>query len=817
MPRLRPLLVFLASTTLLLALAACSVTITPPIGPDGTVPETVPETTAGTVPETIPPAADLLPAPLYFLNSLGQVMRVERDGQTLTQLTNEPIPITDFDVSPTDGRLLYVSNNNLITVTTDGTRTVKITGDPLLDGDYVGQIVNAIRSPRFAPSGEAIAFAFNGINLAEVGPTPVYELLRPSDPHPDLTGELPSGPTRFYLSMEWSPDGERLLEEFAFYPEAGGLAIDTITSEPADKPLFLVSTDEDAPLVGDWAWSRDGLRGYIASNLQVYGVPGLAEVDAQTGFVTLLAPGLPLVDVPDAPLTFFRAPHERADGTVLVFVAAQGTPDEPLLYTPHELVDGELAALVDDSFALWGDVLWSDASDGAVITLGDEYVGTRPVGALVWVPMNEAPMDEAMEGEAVALSGIGSNLRWGPVDLALDEITLPDTDGATQAEAAITAQMAEEFDLTVGTDDGFDGVVARRLDGAAVGGGPFWVAHTTGFRPFDPLRSHLAAIYTEGDDGYALVDSLELDGLDADSPLGPDYLFKETVNQVALELGEPTSRLWLNVEGGAGAHSGTYQLLSFDGETLRTEVTGFSASPGAGQLVDLGNDATTEVALDATDYYVFCYACGVRELSYVVLRWDGEAFVPMELETLDDGAASEAVVSANNELVTLAEANLWRDALALLDDADGPPRENEVYAHNAELVRFLGEARRELTRSEPLDFTLLRKLFYGDYEAAVDELRPYEIADLLDPVPESPLFAGTVAEGFDETIAEYIIRYATDALAVQPDNAAAHYLLGWAQNLLDRTDPAALENIERATELAPGDDLYSKSLAFLQG
>ena len=229
-------------------------------------------------------------------------MRVERDGKTLTQLTNEPQPITDFDVSPTDGRLVYVSNNNLIELATDGTRTVKIMGDFLLDGDYVGQIVNAIRSPRFSPSGGLIAFALNGINLAETGPTPVYEVLRPSDPHPDLTGRQPDGRIRFYLSAEWGPNGERLIEEFGYYPEAGGLAIDAITNEPTDTPVFLVSANGDAPLVGDWAWSRDGLRGYIASSLQVYGIPGLAEIDVQTGFTTLLLAGSSPIVVPDAPV-----------------------------------------------------------------------------------------------------------------------------------------------------------------------------------------------------------------------------------------------------------------------------------------------------------------------------------------------------------------------------------------------------------------------------------------------------------------------------------------------------------------------------------
>ncbi len=54
MPRLRPWLVFLVSTALLLALAACNMTVTPPIDPDGTLPGTTPGTLPGTMPGTLP-------------------------------------------------------------------------------------------------------------------------------------------------------------------------------------------------------------------------------------------------------------------------------------------------------------------------------------------------------------------------------------------------------------------------------------------------------------------------------------------------------------------------------------------------------------------------------------------------------------------------------------------------------------------------------------------------------------------------------------------------------------------------------------------
>ena len=40
-------------------------------------------------------------------------MRLEQDGQTVTQVTSTAAPITDFDVSSTTGALAYVSDNDI--------------------------------------------------------------------------------------------------------------------------------------------------------------------------------------------------------------------------------------------------------------------------------------------------------------------------------------------------------------------------------------------------------------------------------------------------------------------------------------------------------------------------------------------------------------------------------------------------------------------------------------------------------------------------------------------------------------------------------
>ena len=65
-----------------------------------------------------PTTPAVLPAPLYFLALSGttpQIWRIETNGTTRSQITQEAAGVTDFDVSPRDGSLAYVSGNALIT------------------------------------------------------------------------------------------------------------------------------------------------------------------------------------------------------------------------------------------------------------------------------------------------------------------------------------------------------------------------------------------------------------------------------------------------------------------------------------------------------------------------------------------------------------------------------------------------------------------------------------------------------------------------------------------------------------------------------
>ncbi len=259
----------------------------------------------------------------------------------------------------------------------------------------------------------------------------------------------------------------------------------------------------------------------------------------------------------------------------------------------------------------------------------------------------------------------------------------------------------------------------------------------------DAPQPHALALYTRTEHGWQQVALTAFD--DVDGASGPDYLDAGSVAQVQVE----PDNLWLEMHGGVGAHSGVYRLLRFDGEAFTTEAYGFSSSPGAGQVADLNEDGVGEVLLDATDYYVFCYACGVRYPFTSVLRWDGEVMTPVELALLGESAVKD-LRQRNNQAVEFAQAGLWKDALALLPLVEGDTQtpDVETAAWNTVLIRLNGEAQQYALENEI--YPILENLFYGDYLAAVEPFRVYTPEEIF--AQPSVLVTGTVAEGWEDSI-----------------------------------------------------------------
>jgi tetratricopeptide (TPR) repeat protein len=365
---------------------------------------------------------------------------------------------------------------------------------------------------------------------------------------------------------------------------------------------------------------------------------------------------------------------------------------------------------------------------------------------------------------------------------------------------SLMESLAETIPLRgAGSDSGFDGVNIFALN-APVGAPDLWVAHTYGIRPFDPLLNHFVALFGYSAGAWTEVSRLELEC--------PDYVDAAGVAQVEIS----PEIVWLTVDGGAGAHSGCFALLRWDSAALEIAVESFNSSPGAGEVTDVDGDGQNEVLLNGTEPYIFCYACGVRLYAAQILRWTGDALVAVQLTNLPE--TEDATLRAiNNGAVALAEASLYPDALALIRQALTMAPDDERIYWNAQEIELYAANR--LFYAEEGAYPLLGYVFYGDYAAALEEMRPLTPEAIFSL--ESPLILGTAAEMWIGELSQYLIMFADGALAVQPDLAEAYFLRGWARFLADPNDPAVLTDVAQAAQLAPYDPLIVESNDYLQG
>jgi hypothetical protein len=105
-------------------------------------------------------------------------------------------------------------------------------------------------------------------------------------------------------------------------------------------------------------------------------------------------------------------------------------------------------------------------------------------------------------------------------------------------------------------------------------------------------------------------------------------------------------------------------------------------------------------------------------------------------------------------------------------------------------------------------------LFYGDYPAALDALRPYPPDQIFSL--SGPLIKGTAAEGWEPTLANWITQTTNSAVQMQPNLAAAYFLRGWGEYLANAKDPAARQDVARAAQLDSNEPLYAQSDVYLK-
>ena len=305
-------------------------------------------------------AASLLPHSMYFINNdsagLAQVYRLDQDGVTVTQLTFEPANVDDYDVSIIDGSVVYVSNNQLLTVNADGSSRSMIFGGGARDED--NPFLTNITSPVWSPNGETIAFGYKGLNFYSIVSGQSNRVLE--DQIDDLGGGL-SFPRELYWPETYSADGSKLIITLGYY-EGASSAIYYLNG----GALVRLSGDEGAIICcSDYHLTSDGSALFAASPSSGMFNAGLWRVDTATGNVTTLL----LTSYDTNPDEVADNPFLAADGQLYFFYASVPNADEFINRPPLQLVrsaaDGVTGrtVLCPETFQNMNEALWApDAS-----------------------------------------------------------------------------------------------------------------------------------------------------------------------------------------------------------------------------------------------------------------------------------------------------------------------------------------------------------------------------------------------------------------------------------------------------------------------
>lgn len=427
--RFRPLLAF---WVLALAALACDLPIPPisippvgttplpPASPDsnelgtavaGTLtaaaPGTAGETATSPAPATEEPAetgapATSLPHTLYYLGNdqqgLFQVFRLEQDGITRQQITSEEDNVSDYDVSPVDGSVAYVANNQLLLVNADGSnRRVLVDGGTM---DPNNPFLNTISSPVFSRDGQTLAYGYRGLQLHSLA-TGTSEMILENQI--DDVGSGLFVPRELYSPERYSPDGTKLLITLSYYEGASSAIY-----YPATRALVRLTGGEGALICcEDTEWAFDSSSFYAANPSMGMFSSGLWRVDAATGAVTTLIPG----DAGGGNFNVADEAYLAPDGQLYFLFATVPAPEGIITRSPLQLVrsapDGATGrtVLVSDTFDLLNEALWApDASFviAAIAPSQEVYQG------------GEARMIYLDGRSQSVLAPFAQQMKWGP-------------------------------------------------------------------------------------------------------------------------------------------------------------------------------------------------------------------------------------------------------------------------------------------------------------------------------------------------------------------------------------------------------------------
>ena len=404
----------------------------------------------------------------------------------------------------------------------------------------------------------------------------------------------------------------------------------------------------------------------------------------------------------------------------------------------------------------------------------DTPPGATPVPGTVEGTSTPAPVEPGVSPTPTPTTDTGE-LR----DLMLSSLTATAT--SAQMDRALTALEVESFPLDVP-------------------GREVWFALSTGSGVYElPDAAHVAGIYDHRADGsWVETARLVLES-------GPSVAAAEIV-PIRGASGFP---IWIAVTGSTGAHGGTFELLRYNGTSLSTELWWFSPSPDAALITDLDLDSVPEIVLNASDPYVFCYACGVEDYAEVIYRWRDEQ--PTLVSIVETPGESEAAV-LNSRAARLVEADLWREALTMIEAAHAAAPDDTEILWNAIQIRRVAAVR--LAQAGAPQQPLVTSVLAGEYGPALELIRGLSPADVFDA--DGPLVSDTVAIGWQEAMGQYLIDHATRALAVSPDLHEAYAVRAVGQVLLRQGAwGEALADMDAAAALQPDEPFYQAAIEYL--
>lgn len=363
-------------------------------------------TAAPASPSTVAPdstSSDILPHSLYYLANdaagILQVYRLEKDANTVSQITFETANVEDYGVSPVDGSVAYVVNNQLFTINAEGgNRSLIVDGGAL---DEINPFVNKLSNPVWSNDGQTIAFGYKGLNFYSIA-SGQYNLLIPNQIEDQGNGFI--FPNELIFPEKFSPDGNKLLLTLGYY-EGASAAI----YYPNGGALVRLQGEHRGIICCDTArWSADSASIYSASSTFGMFAAGLWKVDAATGNVSTLFLG----DFDTDPIQAAEAPFLAPDGNLYFFYASLPNTGDMVNRPPLQLVrsapDGvtNRTVLRPETFNLNNEYLWSP--DGrfviiAIAPIADVYAGGIPT--LIYTDAAKGGME---------LGKFATNMQWGP-------------------------------------------------------------------------------------------------------------------------------------------------------------------------------------------------------------------------------------------------------------------------------------------------------------------------------------------------------------------------------------------------------------------